>query len=121
AVLVKRAIQLNSISGICLTKLDVLDGLKEIQIAVAYVDKQGKRYDCPPSAAEDMSNLTPIYETLPGWQESTADITSFEALPKQAQDYIVYLEKVLQISIDMISTGPERNSTIIKRAILNRG
>ncbi|PJD90551.1 MAG: adenylosuccinate synthase [Legionella sp.] len=118
AVLVKRAIELNSITGLCLTKLDVLDGLTDIQVAVAYVDKQGKRYDHPPAAAEDFVDLEPVYETLPGWQESTVDVTSFDALPENARAYIAYLEHLLHIPIDMISTGPERDATIMKNPIL---
>ena len=117
AVLVKRAIELNSITGLCITKLDVLDGLDEIKVAVAYQDKDGHRYEVPPHAAEDFEGLEPIYEVLPGWKESTADITRLEGLPSQARAYITYLEKLLGIPIDMISTGPERDATIIRRQL----
>lgn len=117
AVLVKRAIELNSITGICLTKLDVLDGLDEIKIAVAYQDKQGKRLHAPLNAAEDFEGITPIYETVPGWKGSTVDVTSISALPVQARNYIEYLEKLLGVPISMISTGPERDSTIMAHDI----
>ncbi|MCR9192433.1 MAG: adenylosuccinate synthase [Gammaproteobacteria bacterium] len=120
AVLVKRAIELNSITGLCLTKLDVLDGLEEIRVAVAYVDKQGKKHHNPPSAAEDFLDLEPVYETLPGWNESSADITSFATLPAKAQAYIAYLEKILGVPIDIISTGPERDATILKRVLFEQ-
>ena len=114
AVLVKRAIELNSISGLCLTKLDVLDGLDEISVCVAYRDKQGELHVTPPNAAEDFEGLEPVYEQLPGWQASTFDVTSIDALPDNARAYIAYLEKILDIPIDMISTGPERDATIMK-------
>lgn len=117
AVLVKRAIELNSITGLCLTKLDVLDGLDEIKVAVAYQDKDGKRLQTPPNAAEDYEGLTPIYETVSGWQESTFDVTSMAALPVAARNYIDYLEKLLGIPISIVSTGPERDATIMKQDI----
>lgn len=117
AVLVKRAIELNSISGLCLTKLDVLDGLDEIKVAVAYKDKSGKRFHAPPTAAEDFEALEPVYETVPGWQASTADITTMAALPVNARNYIEYLEKLLGIPVAIVSTGPERDATIMKQDI----
>ena len=118
AVLVKRAIALNSISGLCITKLDILDGLDHIKVAVAYQDSQGKRYDVPPTAAEDFEDLQPVYEELPGWKECTADVRDIGDLPPQARAYIAYLEDCLGVPIDMISTGPERNSTIICRELV---
>lgn len=117
AVLVKRAIELNSVTGLCLTKLDVLDGLDEIRVAVAYQDKNGKQYHSPPSAAEDFLELTPVYETVPGWQTSTADITTMAALPTNARNYIAYLEKLLGVGVAIVSTGPERDATIMKQDI----
>jgi adenylosuccinate synthase len=117
AVLVKRAIELNSITGLCLTKLDVLDGLDEIKIAVAYQDKEGNRFQSPPNAAEDFEGLTPVYETVPGWQASTFDLKTMSALPTNARHYIDYLEKLLGVPIAIVSTGPERDATIIKQDI----
>lgn len=116
AVLLKRSIELNSISGICLTKLDVLDGLDVIRLATAYRDKDGNLLSRPPQNAEDFVGLEPIYEEMPGWQESTADITKLVDMPKNALAYIKRLEEILQVPIDMLSTGPERDSTIILRA-----
>lgn len=115
AVLLKRSIELNSVSGLCLTKLDVLDGLDVIRIAVGYHDANGTLLTYPPQSAEDFVGLTPVYEDVPGWSESTADVTSLEALPANARAYIKRLESLLGVPIDMLSTGPERNSTIILR------
>lgn len=113
AVLVKRAVEVNSITGLCLTKLDVLDGLEEIKIAVAYEDKEGNKIPFPPSSAEAYEDLSPVYETVPGWSETTADVTDFAKLPKAAKNYIKRLEDILDVPVSMLSTGPERNSTII--------
>lgn len=115
AVLLKRSIELNSLSGLCVTKLDVLDGLDTIQIAVAYRDKHGTLLSRPPQAAEDFEGLEPVYETLPGWQESTADIKTLAELPANALAYIKRIEELLEVPVDMLSTGPERDSTIILR------
>ena len=120
AVLLKRAIELNSITGLCLTKLDVLDGLSIIKVAVAYRDANGKILTRPGQSADDYVGLEPIYEELPGWNESTADIKVMSDLPENARAYILYLEKLLGIPIDIVSTGPERDSTIIVRDPLGR-
>jgi adenylosuccinate synthase len=120
AVLLRRAIELNSITGLCLTKLDVLDGLSIIKVAVAYRDAKGNIVNHPGQAADDYVGLEPIYEDLPGWTESTADVTVMSDLPENARAYIQYLEKILGIPIDIVSTGPERDSTIIKRDPLGR-
>lgn len=114
-VLLKRSIQLNSLSGLCLTKLDVLDGLKTVKIATAYKNEDGKIIDNPPGAAEDFDKLEPIYEEMPGWDESTADVKEMKDLPENALAYIKRIEQILNISIDILSTGPERDSTIILR------
>ncbi|GGI86279.1 adenylosuccinate synthase [Legionella impletisoli] len=115
AVLLRRSIELNSITGLCLTKLDVLDGLETIKVAVAYRDANGTTLTRPSQAAEDYEGLEPIYEELPGWSESTADLTSKSQLPANALAYIKRLEELLEVPIDMLSTGPERDSTIILR------
>lgn len=115
AVLLRRSIELNSISGLCLTKLDVLDGLDVIRVAVAYRDAAGNIYPHPPQSADDFAGLTPVYEDLPGWSESTADVISWEQLPANARGYIKRLEDLLQVPVDMLSTGPERDSTIVIR------
>lgn len=119
AVLLRRAIVLNSISGLCLTKLDVLDGLDTVKIAVAYRDADGALFMHPPLAAEDFESLQPVYESLPGWSESTADVTSMDKLPANARAYVRRLEELLQVPIDILSTGPERDSTIILKSLFN--
>ncbi|KTC98257.1 adenylosuccinate synthase [Legionella erythra] len=113
AVLLRRSIELNSITGLCLTKLDVLDGLDVLKIAVAYRDREGKLLTRPPQSADDFVGLEPVYEEFPGWQESTADATSIEQLPANAIAYMKRIESLLGIPIAMLSTGPERDSTII--------
>ncbi|STX50533.1 adenylosuccinate synthase [Legionella busanensis] len=114
-VLLRRSIDINSISGLCLTKLDVLDGLETIQIATAYKNSYGKLITEFPPAADDFEGIIPIYEEMPGWQESTADVTSIDALPGNAKAYIKRIEELLDIPIDILSTGPERDSTMILR------
>lgn len=113
AVLLKRSIELNSITGLCMTKLDVLDGLDTLCIAVAYKDKDGTLLHRPPQAAIDFEGLVPVYEEMPGWSENTADITDMQQLPANALAYLKRIEQLLGVPIDMLSTGPERDSTII--------
>ncbi|KTD65891.1 adenylosuccinate synthase [Legionella spiritensis] len=115
AVLLRRSIELNSISGLCLTKLDVLDGLDTLRIAVAYRDRHGNMLSRPPQSADDFEGLEPVYEDMPGWQESTVDVTSVDQLPANAKAYMQRIESLLGVPIDILSTGPERDSTIIFR------
>ena len=116
AVLLRRAIEINSITGLCLTKLDVLDGLATIRIGIGYRNTvTGDILTHPPQMADDFTDLEPVYEELTGWSESTADTTSLLKLPPNALAYIKRLEEILDIPIDILSTGPERNATIIKR------
>ncbi|GGZ09444.1 MAG: adenylosuccinate synthase [Shewanella fodinae] len=112
-VAMRRAIQINSLSGLCLTKLDVLDGLKEVKICVGYRLPDGSVSKVTPLAAEGYEQVTPVYETLPGWSESTFGATSLEQLPQAAIDYIKRIEALLETPIDIISTGPDRNETMI--------
>lgn len=119
AVLLRRSIEINSITALCLTKLDVLDGLETIFIAVAYRDAAGRLLDYPAQAAEDFENIEPVYEEMPGWQESTADVTSYADLPQNALAYIKRIESLLNVPVDMLSTGPERDSTIILKNPFN--
>ena len=113
AIALKHAIQVNSVSGICLTKLDVLDGMDEVKVCVGY-KKAGE--DCTtPLHADDYEGLEPIYETLPGWSESTVGASSLDALPENAKAYIAFVEKAIGAPIDIISTGPDRSETIVKR------
>lgn len=114
-VAIRKAIQLNSVSGFCLTKLDVLDGLKEVKICVGYKLPNGDIIQVAPSSAEEMGIVTPVYETLPGWCESTFGIKSFGDLPQTAKNYIKRIEELTETPIDIISTGPDRLETMILR------
>jgi adenylosuccinate synthase len=113
AVAVRRAVQLNSISGFCLTKLDVMDGLAEVKICVGYRQPDGSITDVPPLAAEGYELVTPVYETMPGWSESTFGVQSLDGLPQNALNYIKRLEEVTGVPIDIVSTGPDRVQTIV--------
>src|SRR3990167_3176035 len=113
-VALRRSIQLNGFSGLCVTKLDVLDGLKTIKICTAY-QLQNEVYNYPPLESELLAACEPIYEDLPGWQESTARIRTFKNLPAHAQQYLLRVEELAGVPIDIISTGPERKDTIILR------
>lgn len=112
ACAVKHAIAVNSVSGICLTKLDVLDGLDEVCVCIGY-EREGKRLNSLPVDARDWSNLTPVYETLPGWSESTVGAQTIEQLPENARAYIKRIEALVSAPIDIISTGPDRVETIV--------
>ncbi len=113
AVAVRRAIQLNSISGFCMTKLDVLDGFKEIKICVGYKMPNGEILEYAPLAAEKWEGVEPIYETLPGWSENTFGVTDFNQLPENARKYIKRIEEVTGVPIAILSTGPDRVQTMI--------
>jgi adenylosuccinate synthase len=114
AVALQQAVRVNSVSGLCITKLDVLDGLETIKLCVGYTDKQGNAVP-PPIDAEDYECLVPIYEELPGWTESTLGIQKLEQLPANARAYIQRIEAVVKAPVDIISTGPDRNETIVLR------
>ncbi|MFV0449719.1 MAG: adenylosuccinate synthase [Vibrio sp.] len=114
AVAMRRAIQLNSVTGFCMTKLDVLDGLEEIKICTGYQMADGSVAEVSPLAADAYENITPIYETMPGWSETTFGAKSLDALPQTALDYIKRIEELTGVPVDIISTGPDRNETIIK-------
>lgn len=114
-VAIRRAIQINSLSGFCLTKLDILDGLKEIKICVGYKMFNGRKITITPLSEENWKNIQPIYEIMPGWIESTLGIKEYKKLPKQALNYIKRIEELTNIPIEIISTGPDRSETIILR------
>ena len=114
AVALKRAIQINSISGLCLTKLDVLDGLEEVNICVGYQGPDGKALECAWDA-DSYSEVTPVYESVPGWSESTIGVKKLEDLPDNARAYLKRIEEVTGAPIDIISTGPDRAETIVQR------
>ena len=110
----RRVVEINGISGLCITKLDVLDGLDTVRIAVGY-KVRGERRDILPVGAEAMAICEPIYEEHPGWQESTFGVKSFEDLPKSAQSYLKRLEVLVGAPVAIISTGPDRVETIVLR------
>lgn len=112
APLIRRAVQVNSLSSLCITKLDVLDGLETVKICVAYRTPDGET-NLPPFAAESYMRCEAIYEDMPGWQENTAGTTSLDQLPAAAKAYIKRLEELCGIPVHMISTSPERNDNII--------
>ncbi len=114
AAALKRSVQLNGLTGLGVTKLDVLDGLETIRLAVGY-RKNGRRSDILPAGADALEGCEPIYEELPGWKESTVGLTRFGDLPKAARNYLKRIERMLGVPIDVISTGPERAQTIVLR------
>ncbi|MFD1384932.1 adenylosuccinate synthase [Rhodanobacter aciditrophus] len=115
AMVLRHAVQINSISGICLTKLDVLDGFETIQVCVGYQDANGNPVSGSLVDSEGYDQAIPVYEELPGWSESTVGAPSFEALPANAQAYIKFIEEKIGVPVDIISTGPDRNETIVLR------
>ncbi|WP_163134535.1 adenylosuccinate synthase [Agarivorans sp. Alg241-V36] len=115
AVTMRRAVQINSLSGLCLTKLDVLDGLEELKICTGYKMPNGDLLTVPPMAAEGYEVAEPVYESMPGWSENTFGVTAREQLPQAALNYIARIEELLEVPVDIISTGPDRVETIILR------
>jgi len=114
AVALRHAVLINSVSGICLTKLDVLDGMDEVKICVEYLDEAGNSIGVP-CDAEGWDKVQPVYETLPGWQGTTAGVKKLEDLPENARRYIQRLEQLIEAPVDIISTGPDRVETIVLR------
>ena len=108
----KRSVQLNGVDGLCITKLDVLDGMSEIQLCTSYT-KNGRPLDLIPTGAEAVAECMPVYETLPGWQDSTVGAKSFAALPANARAYLKRIEALTGVPIAMVSTGPDRDETIL--------
>lgn len=117
-VALKRASWVNSITGLCLTKLDVLDGLETIRLCVSYV-RDGVAVDVLPLSAEEFEGCKPVYVDMPGWSESTVGVTKFDDLPANARAYINEVERLAGVPIDIISTGPDRNETIIRRDLFS--
>jgi adenylosuccinate synthase len=113
-VALRHAVQINSVSGICLTKLDVLDGLENIRVCVGYRSKDGDVLDNPVDS-EGYEAVEPLYQDLPGWKESTLGVKQVADLPANARAYISFLEEQVGTSIDIISTGPDRMETIVLR------
>jgi len=112
AAILRRSRQVNGLTNLCLTKLDVLDGLDTLQICVGY-ELDGEKVDVAPVGAEQLERCKPIYESLPGWQESTYGIVEFDKLPNNAQAYIRRLEELVAVPVGIISTGPDRDHTMV--------
>jgi len=114
AAALKRSIQINGVSGLCVTKLDVLDGFESIKLGIGYrVD--GKMLDILPLGAAELEGCEAVYEELPGWVGSTSGIRTLDGLPANARAYLERVADVCQVPIDLISTGPDRNETIVLR------
>jgi adenylosuccinate synthase len=114
SVALRRSIVNSSVTGLCITKLDVLDGLDTIRIGVGY-RTDGIVSPDPPMSIEGYAGIEPVYEEMPGWRESTVGVTDYEALPENARRYLERLEALVRVPIDMISTGPDREETILLR------
>ena len=112
AVAMKRSIFINSMTGICVTKLDVMDELDSIRICTGY-SVDGKQIDHLPVGAEGFAAVQPIYEDMPGWKSSTVGVRSYDELPQKARDYLERISEICQVQIAMISTGPDRADTIV--------
>ena len=113
AVAMRRAIQMNSITGLCLTKLDVLDGIEELQICIGYKKEGGSVSNIAPMSADDFEKVVPVYETMPGWTDVTVGCQNRDELPQAALNYIARIEELLEVPVDIISTGPDRVETIV--------
>lgn len=114
AAALKRSIQINGVSGLCVMKLDVLDGIEEMKICTGY-KLDGQFTDILPVGADELERCEPVYETMPGWKDSTVGVKTLEGLPAAARAYIKRMEEVCGVPVDMISTGPDREETIVLR------
>ena len=112
AALLKRSAQVNGLSGLCITKLDVLDGLEELKLCVGY-ELDGETIDLLPMGADDIARCKPIYETIPGWTDSTVGVTDYDKLPASARRYLDRIAEVTGVPIAMVSTSPDRDHTIL--------
>ncbi|MFZ9480758.1 MAG: adenylosuccinate synthase [Burkholderiaceae bacterium] len=112
AAALRRSMQINGVSGLCITKLDVMDGMSEVKLGVGY-DTPGGRFDVLPFGADAVAQCTPIYETMPGWSGSTQGVRQWADLPPQAQRYLNRLSEVVGAPIAMVSTGADRDDTIL--------
>jgi adenylosuccinate synthase len=112
AVALRRSVIHSGVSGLCVTKLDVLDGLPTIRICTAY-RCNGQLTTQPPLLADDFNKCEPVYEDLPGWQESTVGLTDYDQLPQNARRYLARMQEVVGVPVDIVSTGPDRDHTIV--------
>jgi adenylosuccinate synthase len=108
-VALKRAIKVNGVTGLCITKMDVLDEFKAIKLCTAYQNQAGF-----PQSAAQWHDVKPVYETMAGWQSTTRGITDYSKLPDEAKDLVAFIERFTQTPVAIISTGPERNENVIK-------
>ncbi|MCX8146742.1 MAG: adenylosuccinate synthetase, partial [Azovibrio sp.] len=114
AAALRRSARINGVTGLCITKLDVLDGLPTLDICTGY-KLDGQVVDMLPIGADEVARCEPIYETLPGWSETTFGVKRWEDLPANARAYLNRIEELCEVPIDIVSTGPERDETILKR------
>ncbi len=114
AAALKRSIQINGVSGLCVTKLDVLDGMESVQIGIGY-KMNGVARDILPFGAELLAECQPVYEEMPGWKDSTVGVTRFDDLPLAARNYLDRMQAVCGVQIDIVSTGADREHTIVRR------
>ena len=114
AAALRRSARINGLTGLCITKLDVLDGIEELNICTGYM-LDGKLLDLLPIGADEVARCKPIYETAPGWTDNTFGVKTWEGLPKNAQRYLKRLEALCGVPVDIVSTGPERDETIVLR------
>jgi adenylosuccinate synthase len=114
AALLKRSAQVNGLTGLCITKLDVLDGIDKIELCTGY-ELDGEVIDILPIGADDIARCKPVYETLEGWQDSTFGVTQLDKLPVNARLYLQRIEQVCGVPIDLVSTSPDRDHTIMLR------
>ncbi len=114
AAALKRSIQINGVSGLCVTKLDVMDGMETVRIGVGY-RINGEYSDILPAGADPLVGCEPVYEDMPGWRDSTVGIKHYDALPKEARNYLQRVADICGVPVDMVSTGPDRDETIVLR------
>jgi len=114
AALLKRSAQVNGLSGLCITKLDVLDGLSELKLCTAYM-LDGVLTDILPMGADEIARCEPVYESMPGWTQSTVGVTDYAQLPQEARNYLERIARLTGVPIHMVSTSPDRDHTILMR------
>ena len=114
AAALKRSIQINGVSGLCVTKLDVMDGMEKVRIGVGY-KINGQFSDILPVGAEALTDCEPVYEDMPGWSSSTVGVKDYDALPQEARNYLQRMAEICEVPVDMVSTGPDRDETIVLR------
>ncbi len=114
AAALKRSIQINGVSGLCVTKLDVLDGVQTLRLGVGY-RSEGQISDILPVGAESLLGCEPVYEDMPGWSGSTVGVKHYDDLPLQARNYLERIAEICEVPVDMVSTGPDRDETIVLR------